>query len=108
MSDGTDAMLAALLASPERAPDEPFAARIRRLVEAEARLRTARRSAWTRFATETAAASALILAFLLVEWLAPADSTGMVPLFGPAAAGVALLALWIGVSLRPGTEANGN
>ena len=106
MSDGTDALLTALLATPERAPDEMFALRIRRLVEAEERLRAARRAAWSRFAREMAAAAAAIAAFLLVEWLTPADSPGMVPLFGPAAAGLMLLAIWVAVSPRAGSGAN--
>ena len=108
MSDGTDAMLTALLATPERPADELFALRIRRLVEAEGRLRAARRAAWARFAGELAAGAALILAFLLMEWPTPADSTGIVPLFGPAAAGLMLPALWVAVSFRPGSAANTN
>ena len=103
MSDATDAMLTALLATPERAPDEAFALRMRRLVEAEQRLSLARRAAWSRFAAEMAAAAALILAFLLVEQLAPLDSPDLVPPFGAAAAGMMLLLLWIAVSYRPGT-----
>ena len=106
MSDGADAMLTALLATPARAPDELFAARIRRLVEVEQRLGAARRAAWARFAAEMAAAAALILAFLLAEWLAPADSSDVVPLFGPAAAGLMLLAIWIAVSFRGESETN--
>lgn len=105
MSDGTDAMLTALLAAPERAPDEMFALRVRRLVEVEQRLRAARRVAWSRFAAEMAAAASLILAFLLVERLAPADSTDLVSPFGPAAAGLMLLFLWVMVSFRPGSGA---
>jgi len=49
------------------------------------------------------AAAALILAFLLVEHLAPLDSPDLVPPFGAAAAGMMLLLLWVAVSYRPGT-----
>ena len=106
MSDGTDAMLTALLATPERPADETFALRIRRLVEAEERLRAARRAAWSRFAAEMAAAAALLLAFLLVEWLAPADSPDLLSPFGPAAAGLMLVAIWVAVSFRAGSGSN--
>src|SRR3954471_4061001 len=103
MSDPADAMLTALLATPERAPDDGFALRVRRLVEAEQRLSIARRAAWSRLAAEMAAADALILAFPLVEHLAPADSPDLVPPFGAAAAGMMLLLLWVAVSYRPAT-----
>jgi hypothetical protein len=105
MSDDTDAMLTALLATPERAPDDRFALRIGRLVEVEKRLGAARRAAWSRFAAEMAAAASLILAFLLVERLAPADSPDLLAPFGPAAAGLMLLVLWVAVSYRPGSGA---
>src|SRR3954469_1720256 len=106
MSDGTDAMLTALLATPERAPDEAFVLRIRRLAEAEQRLRVARRAAWSRFAAEMAAAASLIFAFLLVEHLAPADSPDLVAPVGAAAAGMMLLLLWVAVSFRPASGAD--
>ena len=106
MSDGADAMLTALLATPERAPDEAFALRIGRLAEVEQRLRIARRAAWSRFAAEMAAAASLLLAFLLVEHLAPAESADLVAPFGAAAAGMMLLLLWVGVSYRPAEGAD--
>ena len=106
MSDATDTMLTALLATPERAPDELFVLRMRRLVEAEERLRAARRAVWSRFAAEMAAAVSLLLAFLLVEWLAPADSPDLVSPFGPAAAGLMLVAIWVAVSFRAGSGSN--
>ncbi|MBV8687385.1 MAG: hypothetical protein JOZ90_13060 [Alphaproteobacteria bacterium] len=106
VDESLDLELAALLRSPERAPDEAFARRLERLVVAEARLRAARRAAWHRFTMEMVAAAALLLAFaLLTRSAPPPDSAGTIPLFGPAAAGLLLLALWIAVSLRPGESA---
>jgi hypothetical protein len=104
MSDPVDLKLKALLASRERPSDDAFAHRMTRIVVAEERLRLARRAAWTRFAMEMAAAAALILAFVLLAKTGPEpDSAGIVPLFGPASAGLLLLALWLFVSWRPVT-----
>jgi hypothetical protein len=109
MSDDPDRLLRSLLAAPERAPDEAFALRLQRLVMAEQRLRAARRVAWTRFAVEMLATAALIVAFLLLSRLGPlADSGALIPLFSPAAAGLLLLVLWVGVSVRPGGGVSGN
>ena len=102
MSDEMDLRLRALLAAPERAPDEVFAERVRRAVLAEERMRAATRAAWTRFAAEMAAAASAILAFVLLAKLSPvADSGTIIPLFSPAAAGLLLLGLWVAVSVRP-------
>jgi hypothetical protein len=101
MNGDGDAMLKALLAPPERDPDEAFALRVERAVRAEEKLRAARRAAWSRFGAEMAAAAALIAAFVLIERRAPADSLDMASSFGPAAAGLLLLALWVCVSIRP-------
>lgn len=101
MSADEDAMLARLLAVPERPTDEAFALRIGRLVRTEQRLQAARRAAWRRFTGEMAAAAAALAAFLLIERLAPADSGGMIPLFGSAAMGLLVLALFVAVSIRP-------
>jgi hypothetical protein len=109
MSEDADRLLRSLLATPERAPDQAFALRVERVVTAEQRLRTARRIAWTRFAGEMLATAALIVAFLLLSRLGPlADSGAIIPLFSPAAAGLLLLALWVGVSVRPGGGVSGN
>jgi hypothetical protein len=79
-----------------------FAERVRRAVLAEHRMRAASRIAWTRFAVEMAAAASAILAFMLLAKLAPAgDSGNYIPLFGPAAAGLMLLGLWVAISVRP-------
>ena len=102
MSSDIDLRLKSLLATPEREPDEAFAGRIHRAVLAEQRMRAATRIAWTRFAAETAAAGSAIFAFLLMARLTPLPDSGtFIPLFSPAAAGLLLLALWVGVSARP-------
>jgi hypothetical protein len=102
MSDDMDLRLKALLAAPERDPDDAFADRVRRAVLAEERMRAAGRAAWTRFAAEMAAAASAILAFILLAKLTPvADSGDFIPLFSPAAAGLLLLGLLVAVSVRP-------
>ena len=101
MKDALDLKLEALLAPPERAPDEAFLAHLEKTVLIEERLRAARRAAWTRFASEMIAAAAALLAFWLLARASPPDSDGLVTLFSPAATALLLLALWVGVSLRP-------
>jgi hypothetical protein len=102
MSEDIELRLKALLAAPHRAPDETFAARVGLAVVADARMRAARRAAWTRAAAEAAAAASAIVAFVLLARLAPAgDSAGLVQPFGPAGAGLVLLALWILVGAKP-------
>jgi hypothetical protein len=102
MSADIDLRLKALLAAPQRAPDDGFAERIHRAVLAEERMRAAARVAWTRFAVEMAAAASAICAFLLLAKLSPLPESGtFIPLFSPAAAGLVILALWVGVSARP-------
>jgi predicted nucleic acid-binding Zn ribbon protein len=107
MDEDFDLRLRALLRSPERRPDEGFARRMQRLVLAEERMRAARRAAWRRFAIEMIAAAALILVFVVLAKAGPAPDSGrIVPLFGPASAGLLLLALWVIVSCRPGSGAS--
>jgi len=102
MSADMDLRLKSLLAAPERAPDDAFAERIHRAVLAEQRMRAAARAAWTRFATEMAATASAICAFLLLARLTPLPDSGtFIPLFSPAAAGLLILALWVGVSAKP-------
>jgi hypothetical protein len=101
MKDELDIRLEALLAPPERGPDEAFLAHLQRAVLVEERLRAARRNAWTRFATEMIAAAAALLAFWLLARASPPESDGLVTLFSPAATALLLLALWVGVSLKP-------
>ena len=108
MSDELDRRLRTLLAPPERAPDEAFAARMTRLVMAEARLRAARRAAMTRLATVMAATASLILLFVLLARAAPGDSGSVVGPSSPAAAGLLLLALWAGVATAPVTMRRGH
>jgi hypothetical protein len=101
MNGDSDGMLKALLTAPDRAPDEGFALRIERAVRAEERMRAGRRVAWSRFGIEMAAVAALVTAVVLIERLASPDSQAMASPFGPATAGLLLLALWICVSIRP-------
>jgi hypothetical protein len=101
MSDDLDLRLKTLLATPERPPDEAFAARMTRLVLAEERMRAARRAAWTRFAMMMLATASLLLLFALLTRLAHGDSGEVVPPFGPAAAGLLLVAVWAAVATAP-------
>ena len=102
MSADMDLRLKSLLAAPKRDPDDEFAERVHRAVLAEQRLSRATRIAWTRFAAEMAAAASVICAFLLLARLAPLPDSGtFIPLFSPAAAGLLILALWVGLSVRP-------
>ena len=104
MSDDLDARLSALLAPPSAPPDEYFAGRVQRAVLAEEKMAAARARAWKSFAAEWAATGAVILAFILLGRAAPAaDGNAGLPLMNPAVAGVLLLALWVGVALRPGS-----
>jgi hypothetical protein len=102
MTDDIDLRLKAILEAPKRAPDEVFAARVRRALLAEERMRASSRRAWTRFAAEMAATASAILAFVLLAKIGPApESAGFIPLFSPAAAGLVMVALWVAVSVRP-------
>ena len=101
MTDEMDLRIETLLKAPERAPDEAFALHLRDAVLVEERLRSARRAAWRRFASEMAAAAAAIAAFWLLARLTPPDSEGLVPLFSPAMAGILLLVLWVAVTVKP-------
>ena len=95
-----DERIAALFASPDRAPDETFVARIERAVRAEQRMAATRRTAWRRFAIECVASAAIVVVFGLLRRLGPAE----LPLdqFPPAAAAAMLvLGLWFAVELRP-------
>ena len=98
--------LKTMLAAPERAPDELFAARMRRAVMADERIRAGARVAWTRFAAESAAAASAILAWVLLARITPTGDSAFIPLFSPAFAGLILLGLWTAVSVRPSESAN--
>jgi hypothetical protein len=108
MNGDTDLLLKSLLAVPDRAPDEAFAQRMERLVMLEKKLAAARAVAWRRFAVEMVATAALLAAFLLLSRLTPPAPDSIIPLYSPAAAGLLLLALWVGVSVRPGASLSGN
>ena len=98
MNDDIDMRLNALLAPPERDPDEAFTARVARLVLVEEKLRAARRAAWMRAAVAMIATASLLFLFVLLARMAPSDSLGQVPPFSPAAAGLLLLGLWLVVA----------
>jgi hypothetical protein len=108
MSIDSDLLLKSLLAAPDRTPDEAFALRIERLVLIEERIRAARRVAWTRFGAEMLATASLLVAYFLLTRLTPVSPDSVIPLYSPAAAGLLLLALWVGVSVRPGGGVWGN
>jgi hypothetical protein len=94
----TDAKLQALLAPPDEFPDEIFTARVRRQVLAEAQLYEIRRRSLRRFAVELAGTAAAVAVFVLLGRTgAASDTVG----FGPALAGLALIAFWTVVGLRP-------
>lgn len=105
MNGEIDLELRRLLKSPERAPDEAFAAHMEQAVLVEERLRGDRRLAWTRFGVEMLAAVAAIAAFWLLAGLTPVDSEGVVRPFSPAAIGLLTLALWVLVSEKPAGRA---
>lgn len=97
-----DIRLAALLAEPERGPDEAFVGRMHRAVAAEQKIEASRRAAWRRFGYEAVASAAVAVAFVLIGRMGPLEvALGQGPL-SPATAGVIILAIWFGVELRPG------
>ena len=97
-----DERIAALFASPDRAPDEAFVARIERAVRAEQRAAAARRTAWRRFAIEFAASAAIVVAFGLLRRLGATElPLGQLPVAPAAAAAILVLGLWFAVELRP-------
>jgi hypothetical protein len=96
VTNETDAMLAALLAPPERPGDRRFAAGVGRAIDAQAAYARARRRFWRSFAFEALAVSALLAAL----WLLSAAPM-LTPLAGVAHWGLApplllILLLWFG------------
>ena len=104
-SDPMDDRIAALLAVPEREPDEAFVRRIERAVLADRRLAAQRAAAWRRFRGEAAASLAVVAAFALL-WRGAPDSLPIgAQIFSPAAAAVLILFLWFALGLRPAVTA---
>jgi hypothetical protein len=101
MNEQIDAQLKTLLVDADRGVDEPFAARMRKLVAIEERLRADRRARWMRFAVEMMATSVVLAAFLLMATVR-SEAGDVIPLFSPAGAGLLLLAIWVAVSTRAG------
>ena len=97
--DRIDAALTAMLATPERAPDDTFIARVERAVLAERKMAAARRAAWRRFAVETIASGAIVAAFYLLWRLSPELTLDQLPV-APSAAAILVLFLWLGVEMR--------
>jgi fatty acid desaturase len=91
-----DAVLAAMLAPPERPGDRGFANEVERLIDAQAAYARARRRFWRSFAFEVLAVGALLAAL----WLLSSTSL-LAPLAGPTHWGLApplllILLLWFG------------
>ena len=91
-----DAVLAAMLAPPERPGDRGFAIEVERLIDAQAAYARARRRFWRSFAFEVLAVGALLAAL----WLLSSTSL-LAPLAGPTHWGLApplllILLLWFG------------
>ena len=96
----TDARLAALLAPPQEFPDAVFTVRVRRGILADEALRAARRQGWRRFGVELAGSLAVVLAFYLLGGSDSGAAAGTIG-YGPALAGLVLVAIWTLVALRP-------
>ena len=91
-----DAVLAAMLAPPERPGDRGFAIEVERLIDTQAAYARARRRFWRSFAFEVLAVGALLAAL----WLLSSTSL-LAPLAGPTHWGLApplllILLLWFG------------
>lgn len=97
----TDAMLAAMLAPPQRAGDRAFAMDVERAIDAEAALSRARRRFWRSFAVEALAIAALLVALWLLSsmpLLAPLTGSSYWSIASPL---LLVLLLWFGTrSLR--------
>jgi len=106
MNQDPDLLLARLLATPERPPDDLFVLKVRNAVAAEERLREARRATWQRLAIELGGAMTAILAFVLLAGGAPELGEDVIAPTGPAAAGILLLVLWLAVTARAGSAAD--
>ena len=96
MTNETDAMLAALLAPPQRPGDRGFAAGVERAIDTQAAYARARRRFWRSFAFEALAVGALLAALWLLS-----SSPMLVPFAGAAHWGLApplvlILLLWFG------------
>ncbi|HEY0595032.1 hypothetical protein [Sphingopyxis sp.] len=92
----TDAMLAALLAPPERPGDRGFVTAVERAIDARTAYARARRRFWRSFAFEALAIGALLAALLLLS-----SAPMLAPLAGAGHRGLApplllVLLLWFG------------
>ena len=91
-----DAMLAAMLAPPERPGDRGFAVGVARAIDARVAYARARRRFWRSFAFEVVAVGALLAALWLLS-----SASWLAPLAGPTHWGLApplllILLLWFG------------
>ena len=100
MTHDPDLLLARLLATPDRPPDDLFVLKVRNAVAAEERLREARRATWRRLSIELGGALTAILAFVLLAGRSPELAEGVIAPAGPAAAGLLLLVVWLAVTAR--------
>lgn len=98
MTDPIDVQLAALLATPKRAPDEAFVARTEALVRFDRARTAARKAAFARVGLEALASGAVVLAFAGAARIGEASEH--IALVSPAMAGVIALGLWCALALR--------
>lgn len=98
-----DARLSALLNEPAPSPDPAFADRVVALARHDLSVRRARRRAIEQVAIEALALGAVAAAFVFLAGSAslPAGFGDSVGLASPAMLGLAMLAMWTVVGVRP-------
>ena len=94
-----DRRLGALLRGPEPKPDPAFADRVMLAASVEDAFAKARRRAWRRALVDCGAAAVVGLTFFLLSQTQGPEPGGIVPLEGPAMAGLVMLLLWGVVAL---------
>ena len=94
-----DARLNALLREPEPAADPAFADRVMLAVRVEQQFAVARRRGWRRAIIDCSAAAAVGMTFFLMSQVGTPDPSGVIPLEGPAMAGLVMLLVWGVVAL---------
>lgn len=92
--EGIDRRLGALLRGPEPKPDPAFADRVLRAASIENAFAKARRRAWRRALVDCGAAAVVGLTFFLLSQTQEPEPGGIIPLEGPAMAGLVMLLLW--------------
>lgn len=92
--DELDRKLRALLREPEPEADQAFIDRVVMVARLDRDIREARRRALKRTLIECAAAIAVAATFYLLSQIEAPDPDGIIPLHGPAMAGLVMLVLW--------------